>query len=100
VTAIGSLLTRASKQMPGDSPLREDLKEVQEITQSTLNKVRGLSQALHPVLLEEALEATLDVHSKQWSGKRELAVHYENPARRFPSKQVRACISIAWCRRA
>jgi len=40
--------------MRADSPLRDDLKEVQEITQSTLTKVRGLSQALHPVLLEEA----------------------------------------------
>jgi len=47
--------------MPDDTVLREDLKEVQEITQSTLTKVRGLSQALHPVLLDEAgLEATLD----------------------------------------
>jgi signal transduction histidine kinase len=37
------------------------LREVCEITQSTLDKVRSLSQALHPVMLEETgLESTLD----------------------------------------
>jgi len=32
LTAIGSLLSRAGKKMPDDTVLREDLKEVQEIT--------------------------------------------------------------------
>lgn len=85
LTAIGSLLARAGKQMPGDSPLREDLKEVQEITQSTLNKVRGLSQALHPVLLEEAgLEATLDWYIPTVERQTGLAVHYEKSGAAFP----------------
>src|SRR5215470_16481042 len=61
LTAIGSLLGRLGKQAPEGSPLRNDLQEVREIAQSTLNNIRGLSQALHPVLLEEAgLESTLD----------------------------------------
>src|SRR5207249_12339343 len=61
LTAIGSMLGRAGKHALEGSPLREDLKEVQEIAQSTLNNIRTLSQALHPVLLEEAgLESTLD----------------------------------------
>ena len=85
LTAIGSLLARAGKQMPGESPLREDLKEVQEITQSTLNKVRGLSQALHPVLLEEAgLEATLDWYIPTVERQTGLAVHYEKSGNAFP----------------
>jgi signal transduction histidine kinase len=85
LTAIGSLLSRADKQMPGDSPLREDLKEVQEITQSTLNKVRGLSQALHPVLLEEAgLEATLDWYIPTVERQTGLFVHYEKSGAAFP----------------
>src|SRR5882762_1639575 len=76
LTAIGALLGRAGKQMPGDSPLREDLKEVQEITQSTLTKVRGLSQALHPVLLEEAgLAATLDWYIPTVERQTGLIVH-------------------------
>lgn len=85
LTAIGSLLTRAGKQMPNDSALREDLKEVQEITQSTLTKVRGLSQALHPVLLDEAgLEATLDWYIPTVERQNGLAVHYEKSGKPFP----------------
>src|SRR5260370_24127262 len=61
LTAIGSMLSRAGKHAPEGSPLRQDLKEVQELAQSTLNNIRTLSQALHPVLLEEAgLQSTLD----------------------------------------
>jgi signal transduction histidine kinase len=61
LTAIGSMLRRAGNQVPEGSPLRADLQEVREITQSTLDKVRSLSQALHPVMLDEAgLESTLD----------------------------------------
>ena len=84
LTAIGSLLTRSGKQMPADSPLREDLKEVQEITQSTLTKVRGLSQALHPVLLDEAgLEATLDWYVPTVERQTGLTVHYEGSGNPF-----------------
>ncbi len=85
LTAIGALLSRAGKQMPGESALREDLKEVQEITQSTLTKVRGLSQALHPVLLEEAgLAATLDWYIPTVERQTGLAVHYEKSGTEFP----------------
>jgi signal transduction histidine kinase len=61
LTAICAMLGRVGNQAPEGSPLRADLQEVREIAQSTLNNIRGLSQALHPVLLEEAgLESTLD----------------------------------------
>jgi signal transduction histidine kinase len=61
LTAMGSMLGRAGKHAPEGSPLRSDLEEVREIAQSTLEKVRSLSQALHPVMLDEAgLESTLD----------------------------------------
>ena len=61
LTAIGSMLARAGAHAPADSSVRADLQEVREITQSTLDKVRSLSQALHPVMLDEAgLEKTLD----------------------------------------
>jgi signal transduction histidine kinase len=84
LTAIGSLLSRAGKKMPDDTGLREDLKEVQEITQSTLTKVRGLSQALHPVLLDEAgLEATLDWYIPTVERQTGLAVHYEKSGKAF-----------------
>ena len=84
LTAVGSMLTRSSKKMPEDSTLREDLKEVQEITQSTLTKVRGLSQALHPVLLDEAgLEATLDWYVPTVERQTGLTVHYEKSGKPF-----------------
>jgi signal transduction histidine kinase len=91
LTAIGALLSRAGKPAAGgqaevrDPRWREDLKEVQEITQSTLTKVRGLSQALHPVLLEEAgLAATLDWYIPTVERQTGLAVHYEKSGAEFP----------------
>jgi signal transduction histidine kinase len=71
--------------MPENATLREDLKEVQEITQSTLTKVRGLSQALHPVLLEEAgLEATLDWYVPTFERQNGIKLHYEKSGTPFP----------------
>jgi signal transduction histidine kinase len=85
LTAIGSLLGRAGKHAPEGSPLREDLKEVQEIAQSTLNNIRTLSQALHPVLLEEAgLESTLDWYIPTVGRQTGLALHYEKTGQPFP----------------
>jgi signal transduction histidine kinase len=61
LTAMGVMLSRAGKHAPAGSQLRADLSEVADIAQSALDKVRSLSQALHPVMLEESgLEATLD----------------------------------------
>jgi len=84
LTAIGSMLGRAGKHAPEGSPLRDDLKEVQEIAQSTLNNIRTLSQALHPVLLEEAgLESTLDWYIPTVSRQTGLALHYEKTGQTF-----------------
>ena len=61
LTAIGSMLGRAEKQTPAESPLRADLREIGEMAQGTLNNVRSLSQTLHPSILEElGLESTFD----------------------------------------
>ena len=85
LTAVGSMLGRAGKHAPPGSPLREDLKEVQEIAQSTLNNIRTLSQALHPVLLEEAgLESTLDWYIPTVSKQTGLTLHYEKTGKTFP----------------
>ncbi len=85
LTAIGSMLGRAGKHAPEGSPLRDDLKEVQEIAQSTLNNIRTLSQALHPVLLDEAgLENTLDWYIPTVGRQTGLALHYEKSGQPFP----------------
>jgi len=61
LTAMGAMLGRARNRVPEDSDLRADLLEVREIAQGALDKVRSLSQALHPVMLEEAgLEPTIE----------------------------------------
>ncbi len=85
LTAIGSMLGRAGKHAPEGSPLREDLKETQKIAQSTLDNIRTLSQALHPVLLEEAgLESTLDWYIPTVGRQTGLALHYEKTGQPFP----------------
>jgi signal transduction histidine kinase len=85
LTAIGSLLGRAEKQLPQDTCLREDLQEVREIAQSTLNNIRRLSQALHPVLLEEAgLENTLDWYIPTVAHQTGLLLHYEKSSAHYP----------------
>jgi len=84
LTAIGSLLGRVGNQVPPDSPIRADLQEVREIAQSTLNNIRSLSQALHPVLLEEAgLESTLDWYIPTTARQTGLTLHYEKSGRPF-----------------
>jgi signal transduction histidine kinase len=85
LTAIGSMLRRAGKQAAEGSPLRGDLQEVQEIAQSTLNNIRTLSQALHPVLLEEAgLESTLDWYIPTIGRQAGIELHYEKSGSQFP----------------
>jgi signal transduction histidine kinase len=85
LTAIGAMLSRAGNQAPEGSPLRGDLQEVKEIAQSTLNNIRGLSQALHPVLLEEAgLESTLDWYIPNVERQTGIRLHYEKSGKSFP----------------
>jgi signal transduction histidine kinase len=62
LTAVGTMLQRAGRLAGTNSAaMRDELREVHEVVQATLEKVRSLSQALHPVMLEEVgLESTLD----------------------------------------
>ena len=84
LTAIGSLLGRAGNQAPEGSRMRGDLLEVREIAQSTLDKIRTLSQALHPVLLEEGgLESTLDWYIPTVQRQTGLMTHYEKTGAPF-----------------
>ena len=54
LTAMGTMLGRAEKHAPEGSSFRSELREIAEIAQSTLDRVRGLSQTLHPAILDEA----------------------------------------------
>jgi len=94
LTAIGSLLRRTDKQLPADLPLHTDLEEVREIAQNTLNNIRSLSQALHPVLLDEAgLESTLDWYIPTVERQTGLVLHYEKSGESF-AVGIRAGVQI------
>lgn len=85
LTAIGSMVRRAGTQLGDGTPLQGDLKEVQEVAQTTLNNIRTLSQALHPVLLEEVgLESTLDWYIPTVGRQAGIALHYEKSGKPFP----------------
>jgi signal transduction histidine kinase len=85
LTAIGSLIRRTGKHLPTDSPVHADLQEVQGIAQSTLDNIRSLSQALHPVLLDEAgLVSTLDWYIPTVERQTGLVLHYEKSGEAYP----------------
>jgi len=85
LTAVGSMLGRAEKHIPEGSPLREELKEVRDVTQTTLDNVRSLSQALHPVMLdEEGLESTVDWYLATVEKQTGTDISYEKSGNPFP----------------
>ena len=85
LTAIGSMLGRAERQIPSESPLRADLREVREMAQSTLQNVRTLSQTLHPSILDElGLESTFDWYLGNVERQLGLTVTYERTGTSVP----------------
>lgn len=85
LTAVGVMLGRAGNQSPENSPMREQVKEVRQVVQNALEKVRSLSQALHPVMLDEAgLEPTLDWYLATMERQTGVEVSYEKTGPRFP----------------
>lgn len=79
LTAIGSMLQRTGRRISNDpDALRLDLREVQEIVQSTLDKVRSLSHALHPVILDEiGFESALDQYLPAFEKQTGIEIRYE-----------------------
>jgi signal transduction histidine kinase len=78
LTAMGMMLGRARNQLPEGSQLRADLLEVREVAQTTLDKVRSLSQALHPVMLDEAgLEQTIEWYLPVVERQTGIGISYE-----------------------
>lgn len=79
LTAIGAMLRRAEGKAPGD-PVVAELKEAKQVTQDTLEKVRSLSQALQPVILqEEGLLAAIEWYLPLVERQAGLAIRYEKP---------------------
>ena len=85
LTAIGSMIKRAARHTDEGSPLRADLREVGEVAQTALDSVRGLSQTLHPSILEElGLASTVDWYLTTVERQLGLHVSYERPAAPVP----------------
>jgi signal transduction histidine kinase len=84
LTAMGAMLGRSGAHAPEGSALRADLQEVRLIAQETLDHVRSLSQALHPVMLEEAgLEPTLDWYIPTVERQTGIVISYEKQGPTF-----------------
>jgi signal transduction histidine kinase len=79
LTAIGAMLRRAEKKgLPPDSPFREELHEAREVAQATLEKIRSLSQVLHPTILDDGgLEKAIDWYLPTFEKQTGVAVKYE-----------------------
>jgi signal transduction histidine kinase len=79
LTAIGAMLARADRRTPVEAGAdKADLREIQEVAQSTLEKVRSLSHALHPVVLDDAgFEGAVDAYLPVFEKQTGISVHYE-----------------------
>ena len=76
LTAMGLMLGRARTHTPEDSPVRAELREIGEIAQTALDNMRGLSQTLHPSILEElGLESTIDWYVS--TAEKQLGIHLD-----------------------
>ncbi len=78
LTAVGLMLRRSEKRAQNPEMLAADLRELQQTVQATLDKVRSLSHALHPVALDEVgLESALGNYLPQFEKQTGIAIHYE-----------------------
>ena len=79
LTAVGVMLQRAQRRTPQEAGADlTDLREIHETVQSTLEKVRSLSQALHPVVLDDAgFEGAVDAYLPRYEKQTGIAIRYE-----------------------
>lgn len=79
LTAMGVMLQRAAKRLrPEDKAAHEDLREVREIAHQTLEKVRAMSQMLHPPVLDDyGLEKSIEWYTDKYANQTGLTIHYE-----------------------
>src|SRR5258706_5145612 len=78
LTAAEAMLGRAGMHLAPDSTFRIELSEVREIAQSTLERLRSLSQALHPSILDDyGLEKALEWYVTQFGKQTGIVIRYE-----------------------
>lgn len=82
LTALGAMLRRAGRLSP-DSEFTRQVQEVTQAVQSTLERIRSLSQSLQPVILEEqGLLAAIEWHLPVFERQTGIKVNYDAPADR------------------
>jgi signal transduction histidine kinase len=92
LTAIGSMVGRAARRSSHDTDVQNDLHEVQTIAQTTLDKVRTLSQTLHPSILEDGgLQSAVEWYVSTVKRQTGVDVSYE---RTGPSCHLESTIAI------
>lgn len=98
LTAVGAMLARAERKgIPPDSPLRTELTEVRQITHATLEKMRSLSQMLHPAVIDDyglvkGIEWYVGVFEKQTGIETRAIVH--GVAERITGQTATHCFRI------
>ncbi|MGD0618051.1 MAG: sensor histidine kinase, partial [Bryobacteraceae bacterium] len=81
LTAVGTMLTRAAKK---DIPasFKEEVMEVRDVAQQTLERVRSLSLVLHPSILDEGgLEQAIDWYIPVFRKQSGIEIAYEKTGR-------------------
>jgi signal transduction histidine kinase len=79
LTAVGTMLRRAEKKgLPPESPFREEVAEVRQVVQETLEKTRSFSQALHPTILDDyGLEQAIERHLQTFGKQHGIRVDFD-----------------------
>jgi signal transduction histidine kinase len=78
LTALGAMLQQVRKQVPENSPAQSGLREIREVAAGTLERVRLMSQMLHPTVLDDyGLEKSIEWYLNQFEKQSGLRVHYE-----------------------
>ena len=78
LTALGAMLQQVKKRIPEDSPAQDGLKEIREVAAGTLERVRLMSQALHPTVLDDyGLGESIEGYLRQYEKQSGIRVHYE-----------------------
>lgn len=92
LTAVGTMLQRSGRLLTANpEAAREELREVHMVVQSTLEKVRALSQALHPVILEEAgFDAAVDAYLPVFERRTGVAVMCRREGREWTVDKERS----------
>ena len=85
LTAIGSMLGRAGRLAAATPDVQTELHDISVVSQSALENVRGLSQSLHPSLLEElGLASAVEAHLANCERQLGLRITFEQSGSPVP----------------